>query len=752
MAKDNSLGIDPKKFKHVKSDDKSTTLQHKDGHTLVIAHNVLAPKMKEQLMALAKAPKMANGGMSENSSDTPLMANGGEAPRWDSVTASRPANPAAGDVSAPGFKDKTTSEQDTQRHVSQDEAESNYKKANPTPAEPKEDNSGYSNYAEGGMLEQQGKDVRYSNKLKSKGDHKEAKQQMHYAKEEAKGRAQFEREAVKPNLKGLSHGGPIGESSACFACGGPARKMYADPDEVVSQDDPTPIQIPMKPDYSDRKTAHFYTNHDSSNSSNNAPQDDQVEAAPNSVDEADMTPIQPEQVPSDTGVSDDEIKQAAGDLSSQGQQPDQQQASAAPPQAPPEQQDQPVSPPQPGMPLDARQQSIYQVLHAKGTADQRQENVKFAQDIQNGHITPKTYSDLFQDKSTIGKIGMLFGMLVSGAGSGLTHQPNAVLEMMNKQIANDLEAQKTSKTNANNFVKLNVENELNQAQTKLVGSQANLSKEQADLVKQNAIGAGYANAHIQALTAAMDSQQKIVDKMPEGPQKQAAQQILGQIYAQAGNQIQNSTNIIAGAKAYNDLLFGSAGAQPGGNSAASDDASFQQRQQALLKLNTPQSKAMYDVNEAKHIPGVPGQASRPVPEDIRQRLQAQTILDNKGKDVLSYVKQHTGTWNPQTRAVAAQKIEEMKNFYNDSIKGGALTQGRLGWYDEQFAKHPTDILAQVMGSTAKLNEMVNSNRNRRDLELKGLGFPTQQPAPEYKTDKNGVKWMRGPNGEAIRVK
>lgn len=50
----NSLGIDPKKFKHVRSDAKSTTLQHKDGHTLTIAHNVLSPKMKNQLMALSK--------------------------------------------------------------------------------------------------------------------------------------------------------------------------------------------------------------------------------------------------------------------------------------------------------------------------------------------------------------------------------------------------------------------------------------------------------------------------------------------------------------------------------------------------------------------------------------------------------------------------------------------------------------------------------------------------------------------------
>src|SRR6202051_4082371 len=49
--------IDPKMYKHIKSDDKSTTLQHKHGHVLTIAHNILNPDMKAQLQALSKAPE-----------------------------------------------------------------------------------------------------------------------------------------------------------------------------------------------------------------------------------------------------------------------------------------------------------------------------------------------------------------------------------------------------------------------------------------------------------------------------------------------------------------------------------------------------------------------------------------------------------------------------------------------------------------------------------------------------------------------
>lgn len=47
------IALDMSKFKHIKSDDKTTTLQHKDGHTLTIAHSKLTPQFQKQLSALA---------------------------------------------------------------------------------------------------------------------------------------------------------------------------------------------------------------------------------------------------------------------------------------------------------------------------------------------------------------------------------------------------------------------------------------------------------------------------------------------------------------------------------------------------------------------------------------------------------------------------------------------------------------------------------------------------------------------------
>lgn len=73
-------------------------------------------------------------------------------------------------------------------------------------------------------------------------------------------------------------------------------------------------------------------------------------------------------------------------------------------------------------------------------------------DLANKQVTPKTMWDLWKDKSVPGKIATIFGLMMSGAGSGLAHQQNAALEMMNKIVDRDLEAQKVNKEGARNFL------------------------------------------------------------------------------------------------------------------------------------------------------------------------------------------------------------------------------------------------------------------------------------------------------------
>lgn len=688
----NSLGIDPKKFKHVKSDEKTTTLQHKDGHTLTIAHNVLSPKMKEQLLALAKVPKMADGGEASDQ-----YAHN---PAPDKDVRDLPSHPENNSII-----DRNKASTSSDYHAP----------ASNAPEFAPEENQAQMD-AEGGMISQQGQDVRSANKSSSKGDMKDAQMHQKFAKDEAKGRAQFEREAIKPKMKGLAEGGGPDKAPEIVIPGMPNKVDDTPPVQVAAQAPQT------APQFNDIDT-----------SGQGAPNVSEAPPAGIASDqpqpEADATPT-----PQAAQADFDHIPATAEPM------------------------------PEPGQPLSARQQAIQQVLTAKGTKEQQEENAKFAQDIQNGHISPKTYGDLFHDKSTLGKISMIFGLALSGAGSGMAHQQNAYLAMLDKTIANDLEAQKQSKNNASNFVKMNVDNELQKANSQLTQSQVGLTGANKALVTNNAKTIALNNSAIQMYTVALKQLMDTRAKAPEGsPARAAADTALSQFYQRFGDKITDATSAIAGAQAQNAMLFGEPGTGATGTPADRSEQAFQMHQNELMKqaLYNPAAKQQYDINEAKHIPGIPGMASAPIPQPIRDKIQNMNILDNKVKDVIDYAQKNKGSINPNVLRTAKQKAEELTSFYNGSLDSLGMSQGRLGWLEEQIKKNPTSIIQQVLGNNATLREIRDSNVNRRDQILHGpggLGFPKiqeqpqQQAAPQYKTDAQGVKWMRGPNGEAIKVK
>lgn len=131
----------------------------------------------------------------------------------------------------------------------------------------------------------------------------------------------------------------------------------------------------------------------------------------------------------------------------------------------------------------------------------------FQDDMMKGHIKPETMDSLYAKKDTLGKIGTLFGLLVSGAGSGLTGQPNAVLQQMQNQINNDLDAQKATNSNAQNWYQLNLKHELQKAQIQqmaVVNEQTKASTEESrarvPLTEAQAAGAR-ADAVMKATTA-----------------------------------------------------------------------------------------------------------------------------------------------------------------------------------------------------------------------------------------------------------
>ena len=67
-----NIKLNLKEFRHVSSDDKSTTLQHKNGHKLVLHHPSLSKESQQQLSELAKNTKKPNydeGGLIDQASN-----------------------------------------------------------------------------------------------------------------------------------------------------------------------------------------------------------------------------------------------------------------------------------------------------------------------------------------------------------------------------------------------------------------------------------------------------------------------------------------------------------------------------------------------------------------------------------------------------------------------------------------------------------------------------------------------------------
>ena len=182
----------------------------------------------------------------------------------------------------------------------------------------------------------------------------------------------------------------------------------------------------------------------------------------------------------------------------------------------------------------------YQQAHLKEWA---QQDAAFQHDLNNGHITPKAYRDLFSNKDTLGKIGTIFGLMLSGAGSALSRQPNMLLEMMNKEISNDLEAQRASKGNAENFLRINQSGLMNRAQIQSMGLD--------NAIKANAFTRMQMNR-----AAYHDLVQKAQDLPLGSPQRAQAEQALAAMAPMIDAQNYNIGDVMSGQLARMKFMMG----------------------------------------------------------------------------------------------------------------------------------------------------------------------------------------------------
>jgi hypothetical protein len=400
---------------------------------------------------------------------------------------------------------------------------------------------------------------------------------------------------------------------------------------------------------------------------------------------------------------------------------------AAQPQAPVQAPPQPVQvkPPEaPATPVQAFQDTK---VNTKNELDN--EAKAWEQDLQNGHIKPETYSELFGKKDTLGKVGTLFGLMLGGVGSGLTHQPNAVMAMMDKEIANDFDAQKQSKANAQNFLRLHQEMGLNQAKIAQMQKEGKLNDAQAKNLAAETDAKTFANANNKATLASFHYLTDQVNKMPQGPQRQQAEQNLGLLYSKMGEKIANTNDMAAGAAAMYKTLGLNAG------NGGSSEEQFQQQQMGRRMLGK-QGEDMAKQAEEKHLPGA-GQSSINISPENRKDWEHMQNLKSSYNDANTYLdnSHKFGAGWQNAHKAQGQALENRMELEVGQLEG-------LGRFTPEEAKRYKGLIPDLTGThftgqdKAKLDSLMNEVNEHVNNMKSSLGV-VDKKGSQQKTESPG---------------
>lgn len=656
---------DFKQFKHVKSDDKTTTLQHPKGHQIIIAHKALSKNMKAQLDALSKTSKddQTVDQAEEKQAEQPRMYDQGG-----------------------GVEDKM--------HQAGDEVKKD---------------------VNAGKVEQV-YTPQYTPASPSSAQQPPAQSQT---KEEARKAA------------GYAKGGKV--------------KMYAEPEALVSQDDPAPEVAASIPDYaqgvpqdatpdvkdpSAAEQAGEFANK-AMHHSNMYKAYQLGKAGINLAKEE--VPKAVEDFEKGAGISDEAPQQPQTQTPSPLDPNNAPQMGQQPTQSDPNQQPTPesVDSNQAQIPSPKATQPVTYQDHKQNDMNEmiKEGHTDFGHDLANGHIDPQTYDKLMGGPNTLSKIGSIFGLMLSGMGSGLAHQPNMFLEMMNNEIKNNLYAQNKNIENKQSLMSINGQRLLNEAQAKNLNTEGKIKQ--------------FTLSNMQANQLALAKQVNDLKSMPVGsPQRQQAEQILGMMNNAVQNENYKLADRASAMTAYYKMMYGNNG-QP-----ESNDAATVQRLN-FLRMNDPEKAK--DL-ASRFIPGV-GTAEIPVPDKIRDDLVSHKQLLDTAKDVLDYSKSHTNLV-PGTSGynIGVQKTQILQQKIRDGLLGTVFRESEKPLLEKFVDDNPAGAM-KTFSTQPKIRTIIERTLSDMNTTRKSYGLPAADfnSEPQYKIS-NGIKYMRGPDGKAIPVK
>jgi hypothetical protein len=458
----------------------------------------------------------------------------------------------------------------------------------------------------------------------------------------------------------------------------------------------------------------------------------------NGVEVADNTPVTQDQGEDADQPQEEDSPSVQAPIQSQAQPtspaPDEEQDEEEPAQ-----QDQQEAQPQGNLQDYAPGQSNAQALTSIATPTAQelyQQHLQSAADLAANPIHAKNMQDLFAEKSTLGKIGTMFGLMVGGMGSGLSHQPNAALAMMQNQINNDLQAQQSSKTGAQNFLNMANMYQSQQMQNKLTAAQI------AQIPLQNALtqaNTGMLNKQKDLLTVNVAKanmllgampylQNNYIDPLPNGQGKIAAQSMLdGTIKPAVNQQLQTDATATANKVNMVGAIHGSQEGPPPPPSVNNlpPDQMDAQIGSTLTNLRNmgmmdPAFNARADQLEAHYVPGV-GVSVKTIDQAGRDRIQGQQLLNQS----LQNFRQAINNLTPQDYANPA-KLGDLAIKHQSVLEAYAKALGAApGAENLQMINNLLPKGNELLPSV-RVNPLIDSidqdNQTKTNVLLNGYGF------------------------------
>ncbi len=340
-------------------------------------------------------------------------------------------------------------------------------------------------------------------------------------------------------------------------------------------------------------------------------------------------------------------------------------------------------------------------MHQKAMQTLEKERQDHMADIKNGYIDPDKY---WENHS---RVAAGLGMIL--AGFNPTDKPNQAISMVNAEIERSMEAQKAN---------LGVKQNLLSATMQQFGNVRDAENMTRALMQDSL-------ANKLGITAAQAA----------GPMAKAnAQQLAGQLQMDAGMKMQ----------------------QIGAAQTARSLANSGNEGLFLTGMNNAQRFApdVYKDLQSKYLPGI-GVANVPVPPADREAMTGFNIFKQRIADAVAFQERSgkSGSWTPET-------IKEANNLKlsltGEMNKLSGLKRLNAVEY-ENYKKQVGNIGGINAGGTLTGLKDISRQLDQHIGAMAGsLGvrpFNTaaqQQSQPQIKT-VNGVKYMRGPNGQAIKV-